>query len=283
MDCTRHSETFHALHHRALPLFLPNIWDYITGATLADAGFSAIGTTSAGLSAVAGKQDGAGATRTETVDLARQLVRLDVPIAIDIESGFSEHPEKVAELAAQLADLGVAGVDLEDCAIDGSLRTVEHQVAVLAAVRAAAPRLFLNARTNTHWLGDGVTASLSEARARAVAYAEAGADGIYVPGLATAEDIRAVSTATDLPLNVVFLPGRHSVRGLSECGVKRISSGSLLFRVAVHATYAAARGMTGDSVDPVIPTNADIQRLIPHRSDLSAERASSCTSEPRSS
>lgn len=92
--------TFRNLHHRSTPLILPNAWDYASGAALMAAGFAAIGTTSLGVATAAGLPDGAGATRTETLALARRLSALPGPVTVDIEAGFSEEIAEVAELAA---------------------------------------------------------------------------------------------------------------------------------------------------------------------------------------
>lgn len=107
-------EAFRALHRPGRPLFLPNAWDRASAAALAARGFPAIGTTSLGVAAAAGLPDAAGATRETTLWLARDLVRLPVLVSVDIEGGFGPTPEDVAELAADLERLGVAGVNIED-------------------------------------------------------------------------------------------------------------------------------------------------------------------------
>ncbi|MEV0667783.1 isocitrate lyase/phosphoenolpyruvate mutase family protein [Actinomadura luteofluorescens] len=253
---------FRRLHHGDRPLVLPNAWDFASGAALAGAGFPAVGTTSLGVAAAAGKADAAGGTRAETVALARALARLPVPVTVDVEGGFSERPGDVAALAAELASSGIAGINLEDGRADGTLAPAGDQAAVIAAVKEAAPRMFLNARTDTFWLG---TPDLDETLRRARAYAAAGADGIFVPGIAADADIRAVLEATDLPLNVLHLPGRTGYPRLARLGVHRVSTGSLLFRTALHATVAAALEVTGESGAPSVPSYGDVQRLVSDR------------------
>ncbi|MEU4822673.1 isocitrate lyase/phosphoenolpyruvate mutase family protein [Actinomadura sp. NPDC023710] len=253
---------FRRLHHGDRPLVLPNAWDFASGAALAEAGFPAIGTTSLGVAAAAGKADAAGGTRAETVALARTLARLPVPVTVDIEGGFSDRPGDVAELAAELSSFGIAGVNLEDGRADGTLAPAGDQAAVIAAVKEAAPQLFLNARTDTFWLG---TPDLDETLRRARAYAEAGADGIFVPGIAGDAGIRAVLDAVDLPLNVLYLPGKSEYPWLARLGVHRVSTGSLLFRTALGATVAAALGVTGEGGAPSVPSYGDVQRLVSDR------------------
>jgi 2-methylisocitrate lyase-like PEP mutase family enzyme len=253
---------FRALHHGGTPLLLPNAWDHASGAALAAAGFAAVGTTSLGVAAAAGKPDAAGGTRAETLTLARRLGTLPVPVTVDVEGGFSEHPGEVAELAAELASFGIAGVNIEDGRSDGSLAPRSHLAEVVAAVKAAAPRLFVNARTDTFWLAGGPD-PLREAVARTQAYAAAGADGVFVPGVADPGDVRTLVRECGVPLNVLFLPGRHTLDDLAGLGVARVSTGSLLFRTALHAAVAAAvavREGTAEA-DPAVPSYADVQRM----------------------
>lgn len=250
---------FHELHRGDRPLVLPNAWDFASGAALAEAGFPAIGTTSLGVAAAAGKTDAAGDTREETLALARLLARLPVPVTVDIEGGFSTRPEDVAALVAELDSLGIAGVNLEDGRADGTLAPVDHQVTVIAAVKRAAPRVFLNARTDTFWLGDP---DREETLLRAHAYAEAGADGVFVPGIVDDADIRAVLDTAGVPLNVLFIPGKTEYPRMRRLGVHRLSTGSLLFRRALQATVAVAAAVTGDGVDRSVPSYGDVQRLV---------------------
>nr|WP_185034015.1 isocitrate lyase/phosphoenolpyruvate mutase family protein [Actinomadura coerulea] len=253
---------FRRLHHGDRPLVLPNAWDFASGAALAEAGFPAIGTTSLGVAAAAGKADGAGGTRAETVALARTLARLPVPVTVDVEGGFSDRPGDVAALAAELASYGIAGLNLEDGRADGTLAPARHQAAVIAAVKEAAPEVFLNARTDTFWLG---APDLEETLRRARAYARAGADGIFVPGIAADADIRAVLEVTGLPLNVLHLPGGTDYPRLARLGVHRVSTGSLPFRAALRAAVAAALDVTGEGDAPRVPSYGDVQRLVSDR------------------
>ena len=226
--------SFAELHRPGDPLLLPNAWDAVTGAALAQAGFAAIGTTSLGVAAAAGKRDARGDAWPETLALSQRLARLACHVTVDMEDGFSDDPGAVAELAAQLH--GVAGVNLEDRHGDpaGHARKI-------AAVKARTS-LFVNARTDTHWLRDG---DLDDAIERARRYVDAGADGVFVPGLPLG-DIEAFVRAVDAPLNVLYTPGA----GLAERGVARISTGSLLFRAAIGATLRFAEAArAGEVID----------------------------------
>jgi 2-methylisocitrate lyase-like PEP mutase family enzyme len=249
------TETFHDLHRQERPLLLPNAWDFASGAALAAAGFPAIGTTSLGVAAAAGKPDAEGGTREETLALARSLARLPVPVTVDIEGGFSERPEEVAALAAELLSYGVAGINIEDGRPDGSLAPSRRQCVLIEAIKAAAPGLFLNARTDAYWL----PGHEQEAVERVRAYTGAGADGVFVPGIAEEEDVVPVVDATPLPVNALFLPGRVTVGGLAALGVRRISYGSLLFRAALRAAVTTALEQRPPEGTP---SYADVQRLV---------------------
>ncbi|HEX6339972.1 isocitrate lyase/phosphoenolpyruvate mutase family protein [Umezawaea sp.] len=246
--------TFHDLHHADRPLVLPNAWDFASAAALCAAGFAAIGTTSLGVAAAAGLPDGEGATRDETVALARRIVGLPVPVTVDVESGFGGD---VRELAAELAELGVAGVNVEDGRPGGVLADPEEHAGVVRAVREGGPGLFVNARVDTHWLGVRQESTVD----RALRYRDAGADGVFVPGLVLEEDIAAVVAAVDVPLNVLHVPAL-GVQRLAELGVRRISTGSLLFRAALHAAVEAANAVRdGGAVADGVPTYADVVAL----------------------
>ncbi|GGO10954.1 phosphonomutase [Microbispora rosea subsp. aerata] len=260
-----HADTFRALHHRDHPLVLPNAWDHASAAVLAAAGFAAIGTTSLGVAAAAGKPDATGGTAAETLALARRLAGLPCPVSVDIEGGFAGTPEGVAEFAAELAGLGVAGINIEDGRPDGTLADLGERCETIAAIKSRAPGLFVNARTDTFWLGAG---DLRETVARQRAFADAGADGTFVPGVADGDDIRALVDAVDLPLNVLFLPGRHTVAGLAALGVRRVSTGSLLLRAALRAVARTAWAVAENGDVPAgLPSYADVQALLAGEAD----------------
>lgn len=233
-------QSFAALHRPGSPFLLPNAWDVSSALLLADAGFPAVGTTSLGVTAAAGEIDGAGTGRDATVAMARAILpRLAVPVTIDLEGGYSDDPGAVADLAAELADLGAAGINLED-GRDGGLRTVAAHAAIIRAVVAAAPGLFVNARTDVFWLQAGPsTGRLGAATARLLAYQDAGASGLFAPALTELADIAALTRRIELPLNVLWQPDT-TVAEFGSVGVARVSTGSALYRRALAAAVAAA-------------------------------------------
>lgn len=241
---------FRALHHQDEPLVLPNAWDLASAAALHAAGFRAIGTTSLGVAAAHGIEDGAGLAGDQAVRLARSLADLPCPVTADLESGFGAAPEEVGEL---VAGLGVAGVNLEDGRPHG-LAAPEDQAALITAVKDRAPGVFLNARIDTHWLG----VSLEETEERARRYVGAGADGIFVAGLTEPRDIERLAALA--PLNV--LAQARTPKQLGELGVKRVSTGSLLFRAALrHTVTTALRVRDGDQPGDAFGY-AEVQDLV---------------------
>lgn len=255
---------FAALHTGPGPFVLPNAWDVASGVLLADAGFPAVGTTSLGVTAAAGLPDGAGAGRDLTLALAAALVaRLPVPVTVDLEGGYAEDPAAVADLAAGLSELGVAGINLEDGRPDGQLRSVAEHAAVIRAVAVAAPALFVNARTDTYWLRVGTEQErLPETIRRLSAYRDAGASGVFTPGLSDWAATEQVARAVGLPLNVLWQPG-VTLADLATAGVARVSTGSALYRHALSAALAAAAsaGTAGaPATDPV--DYAELQRHL---------------------
>ncbi|MFD5824274.1 isocitrate lyase/phosphoenolpyruvate mutase family protein [Lentzea sp. NPDC060358] len=240
---------FRALHHQDGPFVLPNAWDHASAVALHASGFPAVGTTSLGVAAAHGLEDGAGLAGAETVRLARMLAGLPFPVTADLESGFGAAPEEVAEL---VAGLGVAGVNLEDGRPHG-LAAPREQAELIRAVKDRAPGVFLNARVDTHWLG----LALDETEERARRYVDAGADGIFVAGLTEPRDIERLAALA--PLNV--LAQARTPQQLGDLGVKRISTGSLLFRAALRQAVATAVQVRDGAEPPAAFGYAEVQDL----------------------
>lgn len=270
---------FAALHRPGHPLLLPNAWDVASALLLAKAGFPAVGTTSLGVTAAAGLVDGAGTGRAYTMAMAAAITaRLAVPVTVDVEGGYSDDPAAVADLAAELANLGAAGINLEDAA-GGGLRPPAAQAAIIGAVVAAAPGLFVNARTDVYWLEAGPPPGrLAEAISRLEAYRDAGACGVFVPALPDIRGAAAITARIGLPLNVLWRPDQTMAQ-LAEAGVARVSTGSAPYRRALAAGLATAIAAR-DGGPPPAPD-------VPYRQLLNllqaGERERAGQSTPRSS
>ncbi|MFI7390960.1 isocitrate lyase/phosphoenolpyruvate mutase family protein [Streptomyces tendae] len=246
---------FAALHRAGEPLLLPCAWDHASALALAGQGFRAVGTTSLGVAAAAGLPDGASATRDETLRLALTLGSAPFLLSVDAEDGFSDDPDEVAEFARELAAVGAVGINLEDALGPAALHAEK-----IAAVRAAAPGLFVNARTDTYWSGDG---DLAETVGRLEAYREAGAGGVFVPGLTDPARIASLVAHFDVPLNVLYSPAGPTLAHLADLGVRRVSLGSLLYRRALGAALETVAGIrAGRAPDGPAPTYDEVRALV---------------------
>jgi 2-methylisocitrate lyase-like PEP mutase family enzyme len=247
---------FRALH-TAPPLLLPNCWDAASAAVIADAGAAAIATTSAGVAWSLGRPDGDALDRDAAVAAVERVVRaVDVPVTADIESGFGANAKEVGETLAAIAAGGAVGVNIEDTVAEapGSLRPLAEQTERLAAARdGAGPDLFINARIDIYLAGIGEPDTrLDAAIERAAAYADAGADGIFIPGVTDPDTVAALAKAIRLPLNVMAGPGAPSPSALARLGVARISLGPQLAAAAyASARRAAITLLESDSYDAV--------------------------------
>jgi 2-methylisocitrate lyase-like PEP mutase family enzyme len=228
--------TFRDLHFGGLPLLLPNAWDVASAIAFADAGFPAVGTTSFGVGAAAGHPDGARASRDATAALVRTLAPLPAYLSADIEDGYADDPE---EVAAYVAALGAAGVNIEDSTRDALIDPAAH-AAKVTAVKRRCPDVFLNARVDNYWLSQD--ASVEAVLHRAQAYTAAGADGIFVPGVTRPDDIRELTSVIPVPVNVLAIPGL-TLTELAELGIRRVSTGSLPYRAALDAAVNVAEAV----------------------------------------
>ena len=245
----RQAEIFAGLHRPGDPLLLPNAWDAASAVTIAGAGAKAIATTSAGVAWSLGVQDAAdlGADRAAAV-IERIATAVGVPVSADIEAGYGLGPEAVTGTVTAVVRAGAVGVNLEDRSglAEAPLLLPAEQADRLAAARAAADRLgvpvWINARTDVFLAGDLLAGRrLDAALERAEAYAAAGADSLFVPGLV---DLAAIAelAAGPLPVTVMVWPGAPSVAELASARVARISLGSAI----AQAAYAVAARATAE-------------------------------------
>ena len=255
---------FRALHRPGTPIVLPNAWDLASARWLHASGHAAIGTTSLGVAFAAGKRDGGGETADDTFELARRITRAGIPVSVDLEAGFSDDPDEVGRFAERLSHLGVVGINIEDSDASGRLVDFDLAAAKVAAIAAAAPELYLNARTDPFWIESDADepARHADAVARARRYVDAGASGVFVPGTLSAATVAALVRDIKAPLNVL-VQGELSVPQLGSLGVARVSTGSLLFRLALGAISAAAADIArGEfSPPPGIPSYVGIALL----------------------
>jgi 2-methylisocitrate lyase-like PEP mutase family enzyme len=240
--------TFQALHQRESAFIIPNPWDIGTARLLAHLGFEALATTSAGYAFSTGQRDNT-VGRAKMMAHVRDIVTAtDLPVSADLENGFGDDPETVAETIRLGAEAGLVGGSIEDSTTrrDDPIYELERaaeRIRAAADMARALPFVFtLTARAENYLFG---RRDLNDTIKRLQAYQDAGANVLYAPGLASKEDIAAVVSSLDRPVNVLMgLGGKSlSLAELSEIGVKRISVGSVLSRVALHAFLQAAKEM----------------------------------------
>jgi 2-methylisocitrate lyase-like PEP mutase family enzyme len=225
--------SFRDLHYGETPLLLPNAWDAGSAVAFADQGFPAVGTTSFGVGAAAGRADGGRASKDATTRLVQALAGLPAYVSADIEDGYSDDP---GEVAAYVAALGAAGVNIEDSTAEVLIAPGRH-AAKIAAIKQQAPDVFVNARVDNYWLGqDAVVPAVLN---RAAAYVDAGADGIFVPGVTEPADLEALAAQIPVPVNVLVVPAL-TLSDMARLGVRRVSTGSLPYRAAIDGAVAAA-------------------------------------------
>ncbi|MGW2871552.1 isocitrate lyase/PEP mutase family protein [Kitasatospora sp. NPDC001225] len=234
------------LHRPGEPLVLANAWDVPSARLVAAAGARAVATASASVSWSLGSADGGGADPGQVLARTAQVVRaVDLPVTADLEGGYADTAAGVGETVAALLATGAVGVNLED---EGRppAEAAERIAAARAAADAAGVPLFVNARTDVFLRGIGAPEGrLDDAVHRLRAYVEAGADGVFVPGVSDPETIAALVGAVPAPLNVLAGPGSPAVAELAKLGVARISLGPGLAEVAYAAVRRAAEEVYG--------------------------------------
>jgi 2-methylisocitrate lyase-like PEP mutase family enzyme len=242
--------TFRRLHQDGL-LVLANAWDAGSARLIESLGAKAVATTSAGVAWSHGYPDGDQLPVRLLVATVASITRIvKVPLTVDVEGGYSTDPAAVGEAVAAVVGAGAVGINLEDGGQDPDLLCAKIESAKRAATRAGVDLFFVNARTDVYLRGLGPDDRRVETTlARAERYRAAGADGLFIPGLAVPAEIRAVAAGAGLPLNVMAWPGLPPASELMRLGVRRLSAGSSIAQAALARTglLAAAFLQTGAS------------------------------------
>lgn len=250
MNQSEKARAFSALHVPGRPLVLFNAWDAGSAKAVADAGARAIATGSWSVAAANGFGDGEDLPLDLAVANAARIVKaVELPVTLDFEGGYAAGPAKIADNFALALAAGVVGCNFEDRRVGGEgLHPVAEQARRVEALRRAAERAgvpaFINARTDIFLGSKSDThdrAACDHALERARAYADAGADGFFVPGLADETLLARICEASPLPVNAMMCPGMPSPNRLADLGVARISHGPGPYRQAMQALTEAAR------------------------------------------
>ncbi|MYM65746.1 isocitrate lyase/phosphoenolpyruvate mutase family protein [Pseudoduganella sp. FT55W] len=260
-------EQFKKLHDGSKLLHLPNAWDAGSARLFESLGASAIATTSAGVAWAQGYADNDHLPVDNAIAVAANIARvLTVPLSVDFENGYSSSPEQVARDVLRLIEVGVAGINLED-----GNDTPELLASKITAIKKLAASkgkdIFINTRTDVYLRAlapekERVAAVLR----RAALYKEAGANGLFVPGIYKVDEIKAVVAAAGLPVNVMDWPGLPSADELHQLGVVRLSAGSgipqALWAIAADmAKGFLATGNAGPLIAQAMPYG-DLQALF---------------------
>jgi|SRR5215472_11506702 len=237
---------FRALHESSEVFVIPNPWDAVSARLLAGLGFKALATSSAAAAATLGRRDG-DLTRAPALRHARMIVEAtDLPVSADLEKGFGQAPEAVAETVQRAADVGLVGCTIEDASGKADPPLYDFSLAVerIAAAAEAAHSLpypfMLTARAHNFLYPN---ASLEETIRRLQAFEKAGADVLFAPGLPDLASVRSVCSAIRKPFNfMVGIKGKSfPVAELAEAGVRRISLATSLYRAAMSGFLSAVR------------------------------------------
>ncbi|MCO7251895.1 isocitrate lyase/phosphoenolpyruvate mutase family protein [Pseudoalteromonas sp. Ps84H-4] len=226
-------QQFHQLHHQPTGFVLANAWDLSSAQFIQAAGAKALATTSWGIAASLGLADGENISFQTQLALVKSLTKhIHIPLTVDIESGYSNDPQQISQNVLALAKLGIVGINIEDSNKEtNALRSIEQQCTIISEIKKVLNEngfgsLFINARTDTFFVSDRPFQATLE---RAKAYQNAGADGLFVPGLTNIEQITSLTNAIDMPLNVMAMSNFNSAKAAFAGGAKRFSLGNSLY------------------------------------------------------
>ncbi|MGY4476858.1 isocitrate lyase/PEP mutase family protein [Bradyrhizobium sp. USDA 3364] len=261
----KYAEEFRSLHRTGDPLVLFNAWDVATAKAIAKSS-PAVATSSGAVASALGYADGENAPLDMVEGLvSRMTASVPVPVSIDLEAGYGDTPDAAANSAARILKAGAIGINIEDGLLGGKRQLVDpgRHAAKVRAVRDTARRLgidlFINARTDPFLLKFGSPEQcLDEAARRAKVYADAGADGIFVPGLTDLALIERLVKLTPLPVNIMVTQGVPAIADLARAGVRRISLGPWPMLAAMRVIgQAAAAVVTSKQYGTFLQPNAN--------------------------
>lgn len=270
-DLAAKAAIFLKMHQGPKILVLPNAWDAASARIFEEAGFEALGTTSAGIAASLGYPDGEAASRAEMLDVVRRIVRaVAIPVTADVEGGYGPSVEDAEATARGVLEAGAAGLNFEDKHGAGLLDTdlqAERIRAIRRVSEAAGVPLVINARTDVYLLPVGPADNwFGETVRRANLYREAGADCLFVPGVRDAGTIGKLTRAIRGPVNILALAGVPPAAELERLGVARVSSGSGPMRAAMSLTRRVAEELKGSGTYTTITegviTHQQVNRLM---------------------
>ncbi|MBV9570951.1 MAG: isocitrate lyase/phosphoenolpyruvate mutase family protein [Alphaproteobacteria bacterium] len=250
---------FRALHGPGRILVLPNAWDAASACMIQELGSEAIATSSAAVAWCHGYPDGDAIPTSIVLEAVREIIRVvSIPVSVDSEAGYSSDPQQVAGHVMSLIEAGVAGINIEDGTSAPDLLCAKIRV-IKDAAKSKSAEIFINARCDVylHDLAPDER-KLEEAVRRGKLYADAGADGLFLPCMTDLAQIRDAANATELPLNILIMRAAPKVAELKAAGVRRVSAGALTGRAAYGQAYAATRMLLNEGrYDAIFATSGD--------------------------
>ncbi|MES2276605.1 MAG: isocitrate lyase/phosphoenolpyruvate mutase family protein [Bacteroidota bacterium] len=223
-------EKFQGLHHQEQPLVIANAWNVKSARLIESAGYAAIATSSGAIADSLGYPDGEQIPFTELLYVIQRIAACTtLPLSVDLERGYTDDLHQLNEHIQSLLDIGVVGINLEDA--QGEDIYLKKLASIKNYLTQTNQQLFINARTDVFL--QKLDSPLETTLKRAKLYTNAGADGLFVTGVADLALIQQITAAVSLPVNVVAVPKLGSFEALAEIGVKRISMAVFLYR----ATY----------------------------------------------
>lgn len=225
---------FKNLHSQDKPLLIGNVWDVPSTKTAEKLNFQAIGTSSSAIASILGYNDGEEIEFSELEYFVKRIaINTNLPLSVDLESGYSRKPKEIVNHIKRLAELGVVGINIEDSVVNGKrvLLNANDFAKTLKEINEKLEKenvdVFINVRTDTFiLLQENV---IEETKKRIQLYQNAGANGIFVPCIEKENDIKTIVDSTNSPINVMCMPNLPNFEALTKLGVKRISMGNFLF------------------------------------------------------
>ncbi|GAA4272954.1 isocitrate lyase/phosphoenolpyruvate mutase family protein [Aquimarina gracilis] len=225
---------FKNLHNQDKPLLIANVWDVPSAKVAEELNFQAIGTSSSAIASLLGYSDGEEMEFSELEYFVKRIsLNTNLPLSVDLESGYSRNPKEIITHIKRLVELGVVGINIEDSVVNGNrvLLDANSFAKTLTVIKEDLEKenidVFINVRTDTFiLLRESI---IEETKRRIQLYQNAGIDGIFTPCIEKEVDIKEIIKSTNLPINVMSMPNLPNFNTLTKLGVKRISMGNFLF------------------------------------------------------
>ncbi len=234
-----YNKQFNQLHGQDSPLLLGNVWDVNSALIFQKLGFKAIGTSSAAIATSLGYEDGERMPFEDLLKITKEIQdKIQIPLTVDIEGGYSKHIDVICKNIHSLADLNIAGINIEDSIVNNQREILEAQEfgekirKIKRYLSKNNIQIFINARTDFYIMG--LDNPLEETLKRIKVYEQAGVDGVFVPCIVSEKNIKQVVESTNLPVNVMTMPNLPDFNVLTELGVKRISMGPFVYNSLVE-------------------------------------------------